>query len=49
MKKKVFKIIGSPISHSLSPSLHTYWFNKYTKVKIWPIAFYNLNRNKILD
>ena len=27
----------------------SYWFNKYTKVKIWPIAFYNLNRNKILD
>ena len=27
----------------------SYWFNKYTKVKIWPIAFYNLNQNKILD
>ncbi len=27
----------------------SYWFNKYTKVKIWPIAFYNINQNKILD
>ena len=29
MKKKVFKIIGNPISHSLSPALHSYWFAKY--------------------
>ena len=29
MKKKVFKIIGNPISHSLSPTLHSYWFAKY--------------------
>ena len=28
MKKK-FGIIGNPISHSLSPVLHKYWFNKY--------------------
>jgi hypothetical protein len=21
----------------------SYWFNKYTKTKIWPIAFYNIN------
>ena len=29
MKKKSFGIIGSPISHSLSPVLHNYWFEKY--------------------
>ena len=28
MKKK-FAIIGKPISHSLSPVLHNYWFKKY--------------------
>ena len=29
MKKKSFGIIGNPISHSLSPVLHNYWFKKY--------------------
>ena len=29
MKKKSYGIIGSPISHSLSPVLHNYWFEKY--------------------
>ena len=29
MKKKLFGIIGSPITHSLSPVLHNYWFKKY--------------------
>ena len=29
MKKKEFGIIGSPITHSLSPILHNYWFKKY--------------------
>jgi shikimate dehydrogenase len=27
--KFFFGIIGSPIKHSLSPTLHKYWFNKY--------------------
>tara|TARA_A100001011_G_scaffold391086_1_gene475827 strand:+ start:9768 stop:10592 length:825 start_codon:yes stop_codon:yes gene_type:complete len=29
MKKKLFAIIGDPITHSLSPTLHNYWFKKY--------------------
>ena len=28
MRKK-FGIIGNPIKHSLSPTLHNYWFEKY--------------------
>ncbi len=27
--KKIFAIIGKPIEHSLSPTLHNYWFKKY--------------------
>ena len=29
MSKKLFAIIGNPVTHSLSPVLHNYWFNKY--------------------
>ena len=29
MIKKKFGIIGKPLSHSLSPELHNYWFKKY--------------------
>ena len=29
MKKNRFVIIGRPISHSLSPIMHNYWFDKY--------------------
>jgi len=29
MKEKFYGIIGKPLSHSLSPDLHNYWFKKY--------------------
>ncbi len=29
MSKLKFAIIGNPIAHSLSPTLHNYWFKKY--------------------
>ena len=29
MSKNKFVIIGNPISHSLSPVMHNYWFKKY--------------------
>ena len=29
MKKTKFGIIGNPVSHSLSPVMHNYWFKKY--------------------
>ena len=29
MKKKLFAIVGKPITHSLSPVLHNHWFSKY--------------------
>jgi len=29
MKEKFFAIIGKPLSHSLSPLMHSYWYKKY--------------------
>ena len=26
----------------------SYWFNKYSKVKIWPIAFYDINKENLI-
>ena len=41
MSEKKFAIIGDPISHSLSPTMHNYWFKKY-KIN----AQYELLHNK---
>ena len=45
MIKKKFGIIGKPLSHSLSPALHNYWFKKY-KIKA-NYTLIELERNKI--
>ena len=29
MIEKKYGIIGKPLSHSLSPALHNFWFKKY--------------------
>ena len=29
MKENIFAIIGKPLSHSLSPIMHSYWYKKY--------------------
>ena len=41
---KKFGIIGNPISHSLSPVLHNYWFKKYSiDSKLFNICFWKFN------
>ena len=25
----------------------SYWFNKYSRVRVWPIIFYNINKENI--
>lgn len=38
MKEKTFAIIGNPLSHSLSPVMHSHWYNKYNvKARYEPI------------
>ena len=27
----------------------SYWFNKYSKVMIWPIAFYDINNKELFE
>ena len=60
MKKKSYGIIGNPIKHSLSPTLHNYWFKKYkidADYKLFEIKnekedlekIINLIKNKELD
>ncbi len=45
MTKKKFAIIGNPISHSLSPIMHNYWFNKYNINAEYEL--FNINENEI--
>ncbi len=45
MKKTKYAIIGNPISHSLSPTLHNYWFNKYNINAEYELL--NINKNEI--
>ena len=45
MKKTKFAIIGNPISHSLSPVMHNYWFNKYNINAEYELL--NINENEI--
>ncbi len=47
MSKKKFAIIGDPISHSLSPAMHNYWFKKYDINAEYSLL--NVKENKISD
>ena len=47
MKKKSFAIIGNPVSHSLSPILHEYWFKKYNIEANY--SFLNLDEKNLKD
>ena len=47
MKKKSFAIIGDPITHSLSPVLHNYWFEKYNIEANYSLL--NLEEKDIID
>ena len=47
MKKTKFAIIGNPISHSLSPTLHNYWFKKYNINAEYKLI--NIDENQIQD
>tara|TARA_B100001057_G_scaffold484064_1_gene561600 strand:+ start:6247 stop:7077 length:831 start_codon:yes stop_codon:yes gene_type:complete len=45
MKKTKFAIIGNPISHSLSPTMHNYWFKKYNINAEYELL--NIEKNEI--
>ena len=47
MKKK-FGIIGKPLSHSLSPVLHNYWFKKYEILADYSLIEIKLNDIKTI-
>ena len=47
MKKIKFAIIGNPISHSLSPIMHNYWFNKYNIDAEYELL--NVTENQVQD
>ena len=47
MNEKIFAIIGKPLSHSLSPIMHSYWYKKYNiNAKYMPIE---IEQNKIKE
>jgi len=43
MKERKFGIIGKPLSHSLSPTLHNFWFKKYKIPAIFSLIEIELN------
>ena len=45
MKKKKYGIIGKPLSHSLSPLLHNFWFKKYNISSSYKLI--EIEKNKI--
>ena len=45
MNKLIFGIIGNPVSHSLSPILHNYWFKKYNLSAEYKL--YQIRENEI--
>ena len=47
MSKTIFGIIGNPISHSLSPIMHNYWFEKYKINAQYKLI--NVNKDEILN
>ena len=49
MRKKLFGIIGNPVTHSLSPVLHNYWFNKYSNLIKNHNSSININDLEITD
>jgi shikimate dehydrogenase len=58
MTKKIYGIIGKPLSHSLSPLLHNFWFKKYNIKASYHLLEIEINqieetineiRNKKLD
>ena len=44
---KKFAIIGNPIQHSLSPTLHNYWFKKYNIDANYEIL--SVDEDKLID
>jgi len=47
MKEKIFAIIGKPLSHTLSPIMHSYWFRKYNMQAKYETI--EIEQNKIKD
>ena len=50
MKEKIFAIIGKPLSHSLSPLMHSYWYKKYNiKAKYESIEIEQNNIKEVIE